>query len=319
MKLKTWFVAVVVCVVSASAARAESVGIATNTPGNMYHSSGTALAKLVNEKAGISATVQPFASATVFIPAVNSGELQFGFGNVYEAGLAYEGKDYFAGRATKDLRAVAVAFPIRNGIYVRKNSPFRKLADLKGHPVPDGYTAQKTLVPLHDAMYATAGLTRADFKPVNVPTNALGADAFASGKTDMFVFAVGAGKIREVDAAVGGVRAISIDNTPENLAAIKKHYNAGYLRLEKPGPDSPGVLEPIYVIAYDAVLLTNAKVSDDLVYKFTKAMYENKADLAATFSMFNLMEEKEMAKNIAIPYHPGAIKFYKEKGLWPPK
>jgi TRAP transporter TAXI family solute receptor len=298
---------------------AESIGIATNAPGSMYHSSGTALAKLANERAGISATVQPFASPTVFIPAVNSGELQFGFANVYETTLAYEGKEFFAGRTHKELRAVAIAYPIRTGMYVRKNSPFRKIADLKGHPMPDGYTGQKTIVPQLDAYYATANLTRADFKPVNVPTVLAGADAFSAGRVDAFLASMGGAKVREIDAAVGGIRCLSIPNTPENLAAIQKHFPTAYLRLEKPGPDNPGVTDPVYVVTFDGLLFTSAKVSDEVVYKITKAVYEHRADLGQVFAMFNQMDSKEMVKNIPVPYHPGAIKFYKEKGLWPPK
>ncbi len=300
-------------------AQAQSVGIATSAPGSIYHSSATALAKVANDKAGIAATIQSFASPNVFMPAINTGELQFGFGNTLEATYAYEGKEYFTGRPNKEVRAVAISYPLRTGLFVRKDSPYQKIADLKGHPLPAGYTSQKIILPLQEAAYATAGLTHNDFKPVNVPTVVAGADAFMSGKADMFLFAMGSAKVREADAAVGGIRALSIDNTPANLAAVQKHFPTGYLRLEKPGPDNPGVMGPVYCIAYDGLLFASAKTPDEVVYKITKAMYENKAELAATFAVFNLFEPREMAKKLPIPYHPGAIKFYKEKGLWPPK
>lgn len=217
MRKKTILPAVLLLTILPNIVRAQTVGIATGTPGALMHSLGIALAKLANEKAGVATTVQPFASTNVYIPAINSGELQFGFGNMYETMLAYEGTGYFAGRPNKNLRIVAIGITHRNILYVRKDSPFHKIADVKGHRGPDGYSSQKIMLPIYDGYYATAGFTRADMKPVNVPTVGAGADALATGKADLFIFAAGSAKVREVDAAVGGLRALSIENTPQAL------------------------------------------------------------------------------------------------------
>ncbi|MBE0598682.1 MAG: TAXI family TRAP transporter solute-binding subunit [Desulfuromonadales bacterium] len=303
----------------ASAALASGVGIATSNPGSIYHTSATAIAKVVNDKEGVPATIQPFASPTVFMPAVNSGDLHFGLGSLYEATLAYNGEEFFTGRPHADLRAVGILYPVRQGLFVRNDSPIKTLAEIKGRSVPGGYTSQKIIVPLLEAAYATAGLTRTDMKPVQVPNVVAGADAFASGRVEMFLFAMGAAKVREVDAAVGGIRTLPIQNTPENLAAIQKHFPTGYLRLEKPGPENPGVTEPVYCIAYDGLIFASAKTPEEMVYKMTKAMYENKEELVKGFAVFNLFEPQAMVKEIPLPYHPGAIRFYQEKGLWQPK
>ena len=298
---------------------ADTVGIGTSNPGSIYHSAGTAIAKVANEKAGIKATIQPFASPTVYIPATNAGELQFGLGNIFESTLAYEGRDFYTGRATKELRLVAIIFPLRNGLFVKKDSKYKKVADLKGQRMPDGYTAQKTIPPLIDAAYGTAGLTRADFKPVQVPNVSASVDAFTAGKIEGFFFAMGSAKVREADAAVGGIRAIPFDTGPAAEKALDTHFPGSYFRNEKAGPDNPGLIEPCNSIAYDALVFASTKTPDDMVYKLTKAIYENKADMVATFAPMNLFEQKSMAKKTRVPYHPGAIKFYQEKGLWPPK
>ena len=311
--------AVLTASLAATPALAQTVGIGTSNPGSIYHSSGSAIAKVVNEKGGIKATIQPYASPNVYIPAVNAGDLQFGLCNVYEATLAYDGDEYFKGRPNKDIRAVAIMYPLRVALFVKKDSPIKTIADFKGHPMPDGFTSQKIILLQLDATYATAGMTRADMKSVQVPNVVAGAEAFMSGKTDGFYFALGSAKVREADAAVGGIRAIDIPDTPQNLAAMQKHYPVAYLRAEKPGPANPGVLAPMHAMAYDGVVIASSKTPDDVVYKFTKAMYENKADMAQTFPVFNLFDQKEMAKKEPFPYHDGAIKFYKEKGLWPPK
>jgi hypothetical protein len=211
-------------------------------------------------------------------------------------------------------------YPLRSVIFVRKDSDIKSLADLKGRSAVDGFTSQKIILPLLDAMYATVGLTRKDMKGVQVPTVVVGADAFAAGKTDMFFFALGAAKPREVDAAVGGIRMLPLPNTPEALALVRKHFPPGYLRLENPGPGNVGVLAPGHSLAYDALVFAGAKTPDDVAYKVAKTMYENGPAMGEAFPPLKLFDGKTMARDASpLQYHPGAIKFYKEAGVWPGK
>ena len=79
-------------------ASAQQVSIGTSNPGSIYHSSGSVIAKLLNEKGGVRATIQPFASPNVFIPAVNAGDMQMGLANIAEITWAIQGKEHFVGR-----------------------------------------------------------------------------------------------------------------------------------------------------------------------------------------------------------------------------
>ncbi|MGH8670020.1 MAG: TAXI family TRAP transporter solute-binding subunit [Burkholderiales bacterium] len=307
-------------VAAAPAAQAQQVSIGTSNPGSIYHSSGSVIAKLLNEKAGVRATIQPFASPNVFIPAIDAGEMQLGLANIAELTWAVEGKEHFEGRPHKALRAVAILYPLRTGIFVRKDSPIKTIADLKGQAVLDGFTSQKVILPLLDAMYATAGLTRKDMRAVQVPNVVLGADLFASGRAEMFFFAIGAAKPKEVDASVGGIRMLSLPNTPQALAAVRQHFPPGYLRLENPSPANVGVLEPSYSLAYDALIFASAKTPDDVAYQTAKVMHENAKEMGAAFPPFRLFNAKVMAKDFGpLQFHPGAVKFYQEAGMWPPK
>jgi TRAP transporter TAXI family solute receptor len=298
-------------------AMAQTVGIATSNPGSIFHNIGSAVAKAASES-GLNTTIQPATSPNQYLPLVNSGEVEFGVANLQEVNYALEGKEWFKGNANPNLRVVALIMPLREAIFVRKDSAIRTVADLKGKPMVDGYKAQQTILPQLDAMYATAGLTRADMQPVQVPSVVAGADAFMAGQTVGFIFAHGAGKVREADAAVGGLRALSIENTPENVKAIKKHWPVAYLTRMKPGPASPGVLKEDWFMAYPQLVLTNKAASDDVVYKMAKAIYENPKKLGKVFAPFKAFDpKKDMVGDVApSQYHPGAIKLYKEVGLW---
>ena len=72
-------------------AQAQSVGIASSNPGSIYHTSASAVAKVVSDHAGIQATVQPFASPTIYLPAINAGEYEFGLTNIEELRVAVTG------------------------------------------------------------------------------------------------------------------------------------------------------------------------------------------------------------------------------------
>lgn len=306
--------------VAAAPAAAQQVAIGTSNPGSIYHSSGSVIAKLLNEKGGVRATIQPFASPNVFIPAINAGEMQLGLANIAEIGWALEGKEHFAGRPHKELRAVAVMYPLRSAIFVRKDSPIKSLADLKGRSALDGFTSQKIILPLLDAMYGAVGMTREDVRAVQVPNVVIGADVFASGKADMFFFAIGAAKPKEVDASVGGIRMLALPNTPQAAAAIKEHFPPGYLRLEQPSPANVGVLEPGHSLAYDALVFASSKTPDNVAYQTAKVMHDNAKEMGAAFPPFRLFNAKAMAKNFEpLQFHPGAIKYYTEIGMWPPK
>jgi hypothetical protein len=109
------------------------------------------------------------------------------------------------------------------------------------------------------AQLALGGVAAKDVKPVLVPNVIRGADDFIAGTVDALYFAIGAPKVREADASVGGIRALDADATPENLAASRKIFPYGYLSQIGPGPIFVGVTQPIKSYTLDYMLFTNAK------------------------------------------------------------
>jgi len=303
------------------AAAQQPIAIATPPAGSIYNSTASAIGKVLEEKAGLRMTVQALGGSSQYVPIVNAGEVPFGINNVYETSLAVNGEEYFKGRATKNIRSVAILYPLRNTIFVRKDSKYKKLADLKGARGPVGFTNQKILTAVTNAALAPGGVSLDDMKGVRVSNIISNVNAFKEGRTDFFVFALGAAPIREADAAVGGVRALIAEkDTPELEAAVKKDVPVAYLRYEKPSKANVGLLEPGYIVSYGVNLFTSVKTPDDEVYKIVKAMHNNAAEFGKIFPPLRLFKKDAMAQPIpGVEYHPGAIKYYKEIGQWPPK
>ena len=291
-------------------ALAQAMGIATMQPGTLNHTTGSAIAKVLKEKAGINALVQPTAGEAVLIPLVGRGEAELGIANILEVVNATSG----AGRQ-QDLRLIGSVHALRVAFWVRKDQPMKTIADLKGKRVPLGFSAMRTIDVLVKAMLATGGLTEKDVSPVMVPNVIRDADDFVSGASDVLFFAFGAPKVREVDATVGGIRALEIPAA--GMAASQKIFPYGYLTQATPSPFFIGVDKPMGVYSYDNMLFTNAKVPDDVVYKIIDTMESNKAGFVEIQPALREFSAAGLYKKYDVPYHPGALKYFKEKGFEP--
>jgi TRAP transporter TAXI family solute receptor len=304
-----------------SASAQQPIAIATPPAGSIYNSTANAIGKVLAEKAGLKMTVQALGGSSQFLPIVNAGDVPLGIANVYETSLGVTGQDYFKGRPTKDIRVVAVLYPLRNTIFVKNDSKYKTLADLKGARGPVGFTNQKILTAVTNAALAPGGVTLDDMQGVLVANIISNVNAFKEGRTDWFVFALGSAPIREADASVGGVRALVVDKvTPEMAAAVKKHVPVAYLRKEKPSPVNVGLREEGYLVSYGVNLFASTKTPDDVIYKIVKAMHEHAGEFGNVFPPMRLFDKSAMAQEVAgTEYHAGAVKFYKEVGQWPPK
>lgn len=287
------------------AATAQTYGIATMQPGTLNHTTGSAIAKVLKEKAGMNFLVQPSAGESTLIPMVGRGESELGIGQIFEVIPAMKNNP--------DLRLIGSVHALRVAFWVRKDTTMKTVADLKGKKVVFGFSAQKALDPMARAILASGGLSEKDISPVLVPNVIRGADDFLSGAADMFFFAFGAPKVREVDATVGGIRTLEI---PESgIAAMQAITPQSYLTQAAPGPFFIGVDRPMKVYTYDNMLFANAKVKDEVVYKVIETLEANKADLVAVQPALREFSAAALYKKYDIPYHPGALKYFKDHNI----
>jgi uncharacterized protein len=299
-----------VCAFTASfvvaSASAQTYGFATLPPGSLSHVISSAISKSLKDKANVNVLVQPAAGGNVIVPMVGRGEAEIGIVNIMEVQDGFDG-------GLKDLRVITAAHALRTPMFVRKESGMRTIADLKGKRVTMGYSAMRNIDQVTRAMLATAGLTEADVRPVLLPNVVRSADDFVASNADMFFFAFGGPKVREADASVGGIRALEID--PAGMPAARKIMPWGYLTDVVPGPAFTGVEKPMKIYSFDNVLITHAKAPDDLIYKVLDSMVQTKAELVAIAPPLQEFSAAFGYKAYGVPYHPGALKYFKEQNL----
>jgi len=299
----------------ASGAQAQVLGFGSAPQGSIGYNMSSAIARVMSESAQIQSRVQPYSGSSAVLPLVNTGELDLAVCNVLEIEEATRGEGPYKGRKQANLRVLGVIFPLYSSIFVRKDSPIKTLADLKGKRLPYGFPAQVTLERIVDAIIATGGLARKDIVPVLVPNVVRGADDFTEGKIDGGFFALGAAKVAEVDKSVGGIRYLPVLDDPKALAAMQKLMPYAYVTVVKPSPAFVGLDGPTKLMAYDYLVAVGAHVPDDTVRGIAKAMYENKPKLAESLRAFNNWDTATINKEMPAAFHPGSQKFFKEKGI----
>jgi uncharacterized protein len=310
--------AIAACALSlalAGTAAAQPIGIGSSPQGTLTYAVGAAISKALSEAGNLQSRVQPSSGTGVMIPLVNSGEIDMGAANTLELYDAFHGVGTFEGRPNPKLRTMAVVFPIKVGLFVRNDSPIKTVKDMKGKTVAYGFTSQEIIKKTVDAMLATGGLSVNDMRSVLVPNLIRGVDDFMAGRVDTTTFALGSAKVAEADAAVGGIRFVSLENNPTSLAALKKEFPTAYLDKVEPAANLAGVREPIVTMFYDYTIFANADVPAERVKNILRIVAENKDILVPAQPLFKDMQSARLYSHIDVPYHDGAIAYFREKGI----
>jgi TRAP transporter TAXI family solute receptor len=316
--LKCTVLAVAAVAMGATQAFAQDkpVAIGTLPQGSLGFSIAAAVAKVGTEKAGLQVRAIGQGGSSVYIPKVNSGELEFGPSNTFETIFATQGTGNFEGRKHPNLRVVAMLSPFTVGLMVAKDSDIKQVTDLKGKPFPTGYAKQRLVGVMQEAIFNAVGMGEEDLQPVPVPNFVKGAELLAEGKVAGVLLAPGSGVVKKTHAQ-RPVRFITIPNDPKVEAAIQKSLPGSRLVEVKPNPRLVSIAEPVHLVGYQYALVTNDKVADDVVYRLVKALHDNKAGLVESHGVFRQFDPSKMAPKLdGATYHPGAVKFYKEAGIW---
>jgi TRAP transporter TAXI family solute receptor len=299
----------------ASPAASQPLGIGSNPQGTMVYTLAATLSKALADSAGMQSRLQPQSGTGTTVPLVNSGEIDIAFCNAREFYDSYHGVGSSDKRPNPNIRAVAVLFPLQVGLLVKNDSPIKSPKDLKGKTISYGYASQEVIRILLDGMLANAGLTVNDVKTVMVPNLIRGIDELVAGRVDVSFFALNQAKVAEADASVG-IRFLPMDDSPAAVEAMQKVVQVGYVQKVNPAPNLAGVKEPIPVAHYDYVAFANKDMPVERVKTITRVLAEQRDAMAQTLPLFRQLKPERMySSKLQVPYHPGAIAYFNEKGI----
>ncbi len=293
----------------------RSASVATHAVGSLYNAVGTGIATVVSRHTPMTVRVQPFAGPPAWLPSMNEGNTDMGVLTSADAVTSYKGIVTYK-RPFKNERILLVGGAIQLGFYVPKDAPFQTTADLKGKRIPTDFPGIPIVMLSSTAALASAGLTYKDIVKVPVSDLQAGNQAFMEGRTDAGWHAVGSPAVEEANARMGGVRWIPVNDTPEGAAKLDAAYPGSYPAVTKAGSVT-GAVKDVALLNNDIYLVGSKSFSDEAAYTVVKTLWENMSELWAAYpSLKSWQQSRMVSRKAVIPYHPGAIKFFKEKGVW---
>ena len=320
MKITHLAASALAAAVIASPAMAQVVVMGTTTQGSLAYNTGVAVAKVVSAKTSIKMRPQPLGGTSNYIPMINRKEVMFGTITALDVFNAYKGKLNFTGQPQSNLRAVGVAYPLRTGVVVPADAPITKLSELKkfkGKRVPSQYTSMKLIEQQLELSFTLAGMKYDDFKKVPVSGFVQGMFALGKDQVDVSWISLGSAAGRKVDAQLrsrGGFRYLEIDLDAKGKKYLDEEFPPVSVVLEK-NTKLPGIKKPTHIFQQNMIILTHKDVDAEVIYKVAKVLATEKKELAKAFGIFNRMDPKAVGMDPTLPYHPAAIKAYKELGL----
>ncbi|MGH8700225.1 MAG: TAXI family TRAP transporter solute-binding subunit [Burkholderiales bacterium] len=297
-------------------AQAPTIGFATLPPGTLLHAQASVIAKVVQDNSKLQVRVIGYGGDAPILDAVNTEKADFLLLDVGEPAEAQRGENTWKGNAKPNLRVAMTLYGFQMASWVRKDSPIQSIADLKGRKVPAEWVQQTSMIHHMNALLGAGGISLDDV--VKVPTvNVIRAsEDFKSGKIDLFFFAVGAPKVQEIAASVGGLRVLPMDALPDSEARMKKVRPEYYFSTVNPAPHIAGIDKPTRVETIDFIIGVGTHVKDDVVRDFIKAVHDNKKSLVEGHPNFNAFNPGSSGKvQSRLPHHPAAEQYFKEAGL----
>jgi hypothetical protein len=292
----------------------RTAAIGTNPAGTGAHAIASGLAAVASKATPISVKVQPYNGPNAWMPLLESGEIEMGIMNILDSYMAATGTGEYK-KAFPSVRVLSGGvFPFTVGIVVRDKSDIKKVSDLKGKRMAWDFGGHAINQSLQNLIMETDGLKPTDVAQVRVSNLNDGVRGIAEGKIDGSISALGIGLIEEVNA-MEPIRFLSLSTT-ENSSKIAGRIGAS---IVKATPTS-GVKGDTNVLGYPLQLVTSTKVNDKTVYALAKAWWDNLGELQTMHPLFKRWtKETQAIANFTVPYHPGAIQFYKEAGIWSAK
>ena len=294
-----------------STALPRTVAIASNLPGTGAHALASGLSAVASKVTTMSAKVQPYNGPNAWMPLLEEGEIEFGIINILDANMAATGTGNYK-KAYPTIRVVAGGvFPFTGSIMVRDKSEIRTAADLKGKRMAWDFGGHAITQTWQQAAMEVMGVKAGDVQQVRFSNLNDAIRAVPEGKVDATFAAIGIG-INEEANAMEPIRFLSLPDNPASTKILAK-YGASIVKQEP----TAGIRSDTRVIGYPLHLASSTKVSDKTVATLLKAWWDNLGELQTIHPQFKKWTKDVQAiTNFTVPYHTGAVRFYKEAGVW---
>lgn len=290
---------------------AARVGGASNTL-------ATGLAGVISKALPIEMSVKPIGDFSSYINLLENDEVQFGLDSMTSITWTYYGSGPVK-EAHKSFQLLQLGTPQTWSIMVPDDQPVQTpeqlAAWLKGKRMTHQWF-NPTIDHYNRLAFANLGINESDIRPVPISTYEDLSGAWSEGRTDTVGSTIGVA----VSEQMYNARAFhfaSLDGSPEAEQRMRAIDPSAYITRQEPGPR--GVKEPIHALTYDYGFVASKKVDEQTAYDLMAGLYASQEELSKIHPLlanWGPAEKRWVNPKASIPYHPGAVRFFKEKGMW---
>lgn len=294
---------------TSAATQAADIRLMTGPQGGVWVPLGGQL-KDIWEKAVPGISVQTLPGAGIAnVRAIEENKAEIGFGNSISTVDGLAGNAPFTKKHT-NICNIATLYPQYFQMVVPANAGINSVKDLKGKAIttqPRGNTGEL----ITGQLLKVNGMSYSDVK-VSFVSYTDSVQQMQDGQASAFSLgtAIPAGSIMDLASS----RDVKLLDLSGDLEGMKK-LNPGYTLVTVPKGTYPKQDGDVKVIGYATHLVASCKLPPDQIYAMTKAISESVPALSATSKALANLDVKEMAQDVGVPFHPGAARFYKEKGV----
>lgn len=294
------------------------LSIATGNTGGVYYPYGGGLAKIIGESLRVQATAEVTAASVDNLRLIQQRKVDIAFVLADTLDDALRGQGAFRRTGAVKARALAVLYPNYTHVATIQGNGIDRLADLRGRVVSTGSPGSGTEVIALRVLRAAGIDPDRDIRRQALSVNA-SVDALKDGKIDAFFWSGGLPTASILDLASSiGVTAKLLSNDAV-IPSLQHQYGATlYSRLVMPKGSYPGLTEDVGVVGVQNVLAVHEAMEEQLAYDITRVLFEKRSELARIHPEARHLSLANAVEGSPAPFHPGAVRFYRERGAWKP-
>ena len=286
--------------------------LATGGTSGTYYPFGGAIANIWNTKLeNMNVTAQATGASAENLRLISKGEAEFAIVQNDVMDYAYNGTDLFAGEKLANIMTIGTMYPEVVQIAVSKDSGIKSVADFRGKRISVGDAGSGVEFNAKQILEGY-GLTFDDIKKSNLSFKE-SADGIQNGTLDgCFITAGVPNSALQELAYTAGLILVPIDAAAAKKICDKYGY---YTVTTIPGGTYKGTDDDTTALAIKATLAVNSKLDEATVYEMTKVLFSNLDELGRAHAKGKEVTTEAAITGVSVPFHPGAIKYYKEIGL----
>ncbi|MCL2000003.1 MAG: TAXI family TRAP transporter solute-binding subunit [Planctomycetes bacterium] len=289
----------------------ERLTMGTGGTAGVYYPLGGAMAQLItNKNPGVEVSAQSTGATGENLRLIQAHDIDIAIVQNDLTHAAYNGEAPFTSKL-QDLRAVGRLYPEYLHVIASVDSGIKQIADFKGKRVSVGARGSGNEANCRQ-IFDFYGLSYDNIQAIFLPYGET-ADQFKDRQIDAFVFTIGTPNpaIQDI-TTLQTIQFVPVDGKARDDIVAKFPY---FAKDQIPADSYRGQTTPVETLSVQAMLIVNKNLSDDLVYAITKTIFDNIPELAQSHSKAAEFDLTKAMNGVTIPLHPGAERYFKEKGV----